>query len=280
VPCANHKWPHFTLLAALLLTGCVGPGRRGVELVYTYDRAALLAELQRRCDSITTVKAKLKMDYQIAGEGAKGCDGVLRYQAPDKVRLRGDADFVGQILDLASDGERFSYWFDLKGRAPEEVTTGTVAGLSQRGGSDLDVLLTTLSVNLGEVLGLVNPSAEKGRTLVAVKTYRDTYVIDLLAPEGDVLWPRRQWVIDRHDLTCRHIEAYGQAGEELVVVDLFGHASPGLGLAPLPREVRLRLVGSGATLRFQLHGVQVNEPLKETLFRLEVPPGASVTTLP
>lgn len=276
----NGKWLHFTLLAVLLLAGCVGPGRRGVELVYTYDREALLRELQRRCDSITTIKAQLKMDYQAAGEGAKGCDGILRYQEPDKVRLRGDADFVGQILDLACDGERFWYWFNLEGKAPEEVVTGTVAGLRQGEGSDLDVLLTTLSLNLGEVLGLVNPSAEKGRTLLAVKTYPDTYVMDLSTVEGDVLRPGRQWVIDRRDLTCRHIEAYGGAGELLVVADLSGHTSPGVGLAPLPREVRLRLVSSGTTLRFQLREVKVNEPLKESLFRLEVPPGASVTTLP
>ena len=277
---ANGKWLHFTILAALLLTGCVGPGRRGVELVYTYDRAELLAELQRRCDSISTIQAKLKMDYEAAGEGAKGCDGILRYQAPDKVRLRGDADFVGQILDLACDGERFWYWFNLEGNAPEEVVTGTVAGLRQGGGSDLDVLLTTLSLNLGEVLGLVNPSAEKGRTLLAVKTYPDTYVIDLVAVEGDQVRPRRQWAVDRADLACRHIEAYGQGGEVLVVMELSGHTSAGVGLAPLPREVRLRLVSSGATLRFQLREVKVNEPLKPTLFRLQVPPGARVTTLP
>jgi outer membrane lipoprotein-sorting protein len=277
---ASRKWTGLGLVGVLLLTGCVTSGRRGVELVYTYDREALLRELQRRCESITTVKAKLKMDYEAPGEGAKGCDGILRYQAPDKVRLRGDADFVGQILDLASDGERFWYWFDLKGRAPREVVRGTVAGLRQGEGSDLDVLLTMLSLNLGEVLGLVNPSAETGRTLVAVKTYPDTYVIDLVAVEGDVPRPRRQWVVDRRDLTCRHIEAYGQDGHVLVVVDLSGHTVPGVGLAPLPREVRLRLVSSGTTLRFQLREVKVNEPLKESLFRLEVSPGANVTTLP
>jgi hypothetical protein len=87
-------------------------------------------------------------------------------------------------------------------------------------------------------------------------------------------------VIDRVDLTCRHIEVYGEGGELLAVADLSGHTFPGVGLAPLPHEVQLRLVASGATLRFQFTEVQANEPLKASLFRLEVPPGAKVTTLP
>lgn len=273
------KWTALTLLGVVLLAGCVTPGGGPIVLVYTYDREGLLAELQRRCDSITTVKAKLKMDYQAEGEGAKGCDGLLRYQAPDKVRLRGDADFVGQILDLASDGERYWYWVDLKGRVPEEVVTGSVADLRQGEGSDLGVLLRTLSVNLGEVLGLVNPSAERGRTVLTVKTYPDTYVIDLATVDGDQVRPRRQWVISRVDLSCRHIEAYGEGGDVLAVADLSGHTSPGVGLAPLPHEVQLRLASSGATLKFQFTEVVVNEPLKPTLFRLQVPEGAQLIDL-
>jgi len=47
---ASRKWTGLGLVGVLLLTGCVTSGRRGVELVYTYDREALLRELQRRCE--------------------------------------------------------------------------------------------------------------------------------------------------------------------------------------------------------------------------------------
>ena len=268
--------------AALLLAlvGCVQPGGRVVDLVRTYDREGLRRELRRQADTVTTLKARVRVDYQAPGEGAKGADALLRYQAPDRVRLRGDADFVGQVFDLASDGERFWYWFDPQGGPPPEVTTGSVEGLARAPEGDLGALLSVLAANPAEVLGLVRlPAETPGRTLL-LKTYPDRYVVDLVAlEEGRRLRPLRQWVLDRVDLTSRRIEAYGEGGRPLVVARLSGHRSPGPGIAPVAREVELRFVDSGTTLRFRLRRVEVNQPIRSSLFRLQVPEGSRLVEL-
>lgn len=264
----------------LVLAGCVGPARRTVDLVHTYDREGLLRELRRRADTVTTLKARVKVDYRAPGEGTKGCDGLLRYQAPDRLRLRGDADFVGQVFDLASDGERFWYWFEPRGGPPQEVVTGSVEGLARRAEGDLEGLLSVLAANPAEVLGLVRPPAEGPRRTFLIKTYPDRYLIDLVAlEEAGRPRPLRQWEVDRVDLTCRRIEAYGEGGRVLVTVQLTDYRRPGPGLAPVARDVELRFADSEATLRLRLREVRANRPVKERLFRLRVPEGARLVEL-
>jgi len=278
----GRRWWLVGALGFLILAGCVAPARRTVELVRTYNRAGLFRELGRRADSITTLKARLDIHYQGPQlEGPQSCDGLLRYQAPDRVRLRADRDFVGQIFDLASDGQRFWCWFiDPEAKAPREVVTGTLATL----GRCPEQGLATLSVNLGEVLGLLRPPEETATQKLVVTTYPDRYLIDLVTlvpskvqgPEGGEPKLLRRWWVDRVDLTCPHIEVFGETGELVLEVTLSRHRAPEVGLAPVAREVRLCWPEAGETLTFQLRDLQANQPLKPSLFRLEVPEGAQL----
>jgi len=261
-------------LLMLALGGCVEPPRRTVDLIYTYERDALLQTLRRRADTISTLGAKLNIHFEGPElKGPQSCDGVLRYQAPDQVRLRGDRDFVGQVFDLASDGERYSYWFiDPETKAPREMVTGTLAGLRRR----RETGLATLSLNLGEVLGLVHPPEESATTRLLVKTYPDCYIIDLVEVDGEEILPRRQWWVDRVDLTCARMEMFGEAGELVMEAELSHYERPGVGLAAVARKVRLHWPRSGESLTFELRAVKVNRPLKPSLFRLELPEGAEL----
>jgi len=258
---------HLTwCLVVLLLAGCVQPKPRGIELVHTYAPDELLRVLRRRSDTITTVKAKTDIHIDSPElRGPRSADGLLRYQAPDKVRLMAERDFVGTVFDLASDG----VYYELRVLDPETkklgaAGSGTVAELRRRS----ETGLAALSLNLGEALGLVRPPGLSVGGRVLVLTYPDRYVIQLLQLRGSELRLLRLWVIDRVTLTCRLIEVFGPAGELVMRVKLGGHQSPAPGLAPIAREVVLAWPEAGITLTLELHRVSANQPLKASLFRL------------
>ena len=265
-----------TCLVMLALVGCVRPERRTVELVYLCDRAGLLQELRRRADTVTTLKAKLNIHFESAeSDGPQSCDGLLRYQAPDKVRLRGDRDFVGQVFDLVSDGERYSYWFmDPETRAPGTTYTGSLADLAGRSEGGL----ASLSQNFGELLGLLRLPEETEGTRLLIATYPDRWLIDLVSVEGGRLELLRRWWVDRVDLACRRIEAFGEDGELAMEVGLGEHKAIGPGLALIAREVRFHWPSSRDTLTFELSELKANEPVRPTLFQVRVPEG--VETVP
>jgi len=249
-----------------MLAGCVQPESRPVELVYTYEPGQLLQVLRRRADTVATLKARLDIHFQGPEmEGPQSCDGLLRYQALDKVRLRGERDFVGEVFDLASDGERYQYRLldsETKALGPEQ--SGSVTELRQspeRG-------LATLTLNLGELLGLVRPPERTATINVLVKIYPDHYVVDLVDVAGDTVYPLRQWWVDRVDLTCSRIEAFGASGELVMEATLSDYQRPGPGVTPLATTLCLHWPGSGETLTLELRDLKANDPLKPSLFRL------------
>lgn len=253
-------------LGLLVLAGCIEPERRRVELVYTYEPAQLLEALRRRADTVTTLKARLNIHFEGPEmEGPRSCDGLLRYQAPDRIRLRGERDFVGEVFDLASDGERYQYrLLDPETRALGPEQTGSVADLRQQPERGL----ATLSLNLGELLGLVRPPEQTATIKVLVKTYPYHYIIDLVDVAGDTVYPLRQWWLDRVDLTCLRIEAFGASGELVMEAALSDYDTLGPGLSRIATMLRLHWPGSGETLTFELRGLKANQPLKASLFRL------------
>jgi len=253
-------------LVLVVLVGCVGPEERQVELVFTYSPDRLLQVLRQRADSVTTVKARLSIHFEGPEmDGPQSCDGLLRYQAPDKVRLRGERDFVGEVFDLASDGNRYQYrLLDPETKAPGPKRSGSVADLRERP----DGGLATLSLNLGELLGLIRPPEGTSTTKTLVKTYPEYFCIDLVDVAGDTVKPLRQWWVERVDLTCSRIEAFGADGQLVMEAALSDYRTLAPGLAPLATTVRLHWPGSGETLTFELRDLKVNQPLKAGLFRL------------
>ena len=258
-------------LILLALAGCVRPERRAIELPQTYDRPDLLGELRRRAETVVTLKAKLNIHFETPElDGPQSCDGLLRYQAPDQVRLRGDRDFVGQVFDLVSDGERYSYWFmDPETRAPGTTYTGSLADLARRSEGGL----ASLSLNFGELLGLLRLPEETADTKVLIATYPDHWLIDLVLVEEAGLRLLRRWWVDRVSLACRRIEIFGEGGELVMEVELDDHDIVGPGLVPLARHVRFDWPGSGEALTFELRDLQANVPIKPTLFQVSVPEG-------
>ncbi len=273
----TRGWQLATGLVVLAMMGCVAPGRPTVELVYSYDRADLVHQLNRRADTISTLKAKLNIHFEGAElDGAQSCDGLLRYQAPDRVRLRGDRDFVGQVFDLVSDGRSYGYWFmDPETRAPGTMYIGSLEDLTRRPESGL----ASVSLNFGELLGLVRPPEETEHVKMLLATYPDHWLVDLVSVEGGRLALLRRWWVDRVSLACRRIEAFGGEGELVMEVELADHRSVGLGLASVAGDVRLHWPDSGERLTFELRDLQANGPLNPALFQVRAPEGVKTVRL-
>ncbi len=253
-------------LGLVVLAGCVEPEARQVELLHTCAPDELLQLLRQRTDSVTTLKARLNIHFEGPEmDGPQSCDGLLRYQAPDKVRLRGERDFVGEVFDLASDGEHYQYrLLDPETKALGPGRSGLVVDLRARP----DRGLATLSLNLGELLGLIRPPEGTSTTKTLVKTYPEYFCIDLVDVAGEKIRPLRQWWVDRVDLTCSHIEVFTADGELAMEADLSRYERPGAGLAPVSRRVRLHWPGAGDTLTFELRDLEANQPLNPRVFRL------------
>ena len=268
----------------LLLTGC-GVSRTRVvpieELPFPSldaSRKELIQNLEEISRSVSTLTASVSFTVS-AGILTRGEETVYRetrgflvVERPARIRMRGEAPLsLVTVFDMVSDGENFQLNVPVQNRVfvgdTSTRATAENAILNLRPQHIMDALFVdvTRHVNSSSVLQVFYEAAD-GR--------RSFYVFEFVDNAGDKPQVIEKLWIDRRDLRVSRKQSFGPEGvrETDVSYDLYQDVE---GIS-FPQRILIERPVEDYSLEINFGGTQLNTPIEESAFMIEIPPGAEL----
>ena len=268
----------------LLLTGC-GVSRTRVvpieELPFPSldaSRKELIQNLEEISRSVSTLTASVSFTVS-AGILTRGEETVYRetrgflvVERPARIRMRGEAPLaLVTVFDMVSNGERFQLNVPGQNRVfvgdTSTRATAENAILNLRPQHIMDALFVdvTRHVNSSSVLQVFYEAAD-GR--------RSFYVFEFVDNAGDKPQVIEKLWIDRRDLRVSRKQSFGPEGvrETDVSYDLYQDVE---GIS-FPQRILIERPVEDYSLEINFGGTQLNTPIEESAFMIEIPPGAEL----
>jgi hypothetical protein len=227
--------------------------------------AEVIAAINANNQKIPTLWATLNYSATIHFEGQTHSlvsdDGMLLFMRPDRFRLIGRKEFVGDVFDLGANGREF--WLKLIPGA-KIMEVGTFADLAHSTGANIKMPVRPDLV--AEVLAVGTFSADLLKPPVPVMRYdgaTDSYVF-VFALQGDYHWfPQREVWYDRATLRPRRIVIYDFEGQPKLDARLTSDKpveSPGIPQSQWPvvaGDFKLYFPDDGSHMEFTLKDIRL-----------------------
>ncbi len=272
------------LSVVLLLPGC-GVSRTRVvpteELPFPSldaSRGDLIRDLQENSSAVRTLTAAVRFTAS-AGVLTRGEETVYRetrgflvVERPARIRMRGEAPLaLVTVFDMVSDGEEFQLNVPVQNRVFVGDTSARVTAenaiLNLRPQHIMDALFVDVDqyVDSANVLPIFYEEVD-GR--------RSFYIFEFVDSAGEAPQVIEKLWIDRRDLRVSRKQSFGPEGvrETDVSYDLY-EAVEGI---TFPRRILIERPNEDYSLEINFDSTQLNTPVEESAFMIEVPPGAEL----
>lgn len=204
------------LLIAILPTfySCAALPQQSITQIEEARAEQVLATLHKKEADILSLKAIFRVDIHGAGFPiSKKIDGVLLYQRPNMIRLKGFSPLGGLIFDFLVGGERYTLRFPKKNL----MFAGKAGDFS--GGEETRMLVQLSLRAMAILLGKVVMAEDRKVDFIEDG---DQYLIKVLSspPGGGYVSEKiiRQIWIDRHDLQVNEFNDLSLDGEVVAIV--------------------------------------------------------------
>jgi outer membrane lipoprotein-sorting protein len=272
------------LSVVLLLTGC-GVSRTRVvpieELPFPSleaSRGELIQNLEEISRSVSTLTAAVNFTAS-AGMLTRGEETVYRetrgflvVERPSRIRMRGEAPLaLVTVFDMVSNGERFQLNVPGQNRVfvgdTSTRATAENAILNLRPQHIMDALFV-------DVAQYVDSSNVLPVFYEAVDGRRSFYVFEFVDSAGDAPQVIEKLWIDRRDLRVSRKQSFGLEGvlETDVAYDLYQDVD---GIS-FPHRILIERPAEDYSLEINFDSTQLNTPIEEGAFVIEVPRGAEL----
>lgn len=246
---------YLILLHLFVVTGCAGFPQRPFLPVDVGTSQEVLNSLRQKEAIISTLKGLFRAS--ISGSGiplSQDLNGILAYQQPDQVHLKGYVRLGVPVLDFHREGDHYDLFLPAEGK----LVSGQVNGEGQDSEWDQTVLLSlrALDAVLGKIAGL---SGSDARVLRGDQFFRIDQVVPPREESGSSseVWVRTQ--VDARTWDIQLIEYFQPAEDLVVTVECEDYRAVKDKQSDEARSVRLpfrvratdhRLMGGTVTLNF------------------------------
>ncbi len=258
-------------LTVMIISGCVSAPTKTLPplRIQTATKEALITKINNSAENFHSLKSNLEIRYRDSStQGARECQGLLAYENPKKIYLKGYRPLIPTFFTLVSrDG---NFWVHLP--RDNVVLTGQVNQLDSSQNLQMgirpDDLLRALNIQA------IPPSTTHSVEMQETPTH---YLLFIFRTDGIDKFLERQIWIERYFLNVEREVFYNQYG--IVDVDITKKDYMNKGPVYMPREIIIFRPDRGSTLFLKSEKLEVNANLKPELFKFQTPPGATVEPL-
>lgn len=281
------------LLSTFCLSGCLFHTRR-VQPQYnpsnlkTANKPELVAYINKQAAQVQTMQATVDIDTSVGGAKKgkvteyKEIRGYVLARKPAMLRMIGLMPIVrNRAFDMVSDGQEFKVWIPPKNRFVVGRNDLVMPNPQQplenlRPQVIYDALLLREIDGNNEVAVLEDSTetivGEKGR-----KYEQPDYVIDVVRGRGNDTWLARKIIFSRETLLPNRQLIYDQNGT--LVTDARYTKYQDYNAVLFPSKIEIIRPEEEYDITLNVIKLDMNQPLDNTKFVLEQPPGAQVIHL-
>jgi len=291
---AAKLWLALSLVLALMSTGCLFRSRRVPQRVVQSNlRSATLDELvnmvNAQSDRIRTLNATVDIDASVGGSikgkitEYKEIRGYILMRQPNQLRMIGLMPIVrNRAFDMVSNGDRFKLWIPPTNKF--FVGSGEVVQPSKNPLENLrpeviyDALIPRPINPENEIAVLENASETTPDPNSKNKVIEEPqYVLDVIRKDKGGWYLDRKLVFDRSDLMIHHQIIYDTRA--YVATDVRYSAYKDYNGISFSSDIDIWRPQEEYSIGLIMVKVTMNEPIADTQFALEQPPGVVVVQL-
>lgn len=267
---------HVSLLivitSLLLLAGCatVSKEEKPARPILEATLEELAAKINRPSENIRSLKAHLTLRYrELGAHGAQQCDGLLAYENPENIYLKGYRFLAPTFFTLVA--KTGTFWVHLP--KSNTVFTGRTQDLNTNESLEMGIRPDDLTRAL--ILAPL-PAASPSYSIEMQET-PDKYVIVVLRRTGTDQFMERQIWVERYFLNVEKEIYYNVYG--VTTVDITRRDYERLGNLDYPNDISIFRPDRGSTLFLKTDKLEINPHLNPGLFDFAIPEGAKVERL-
>lgn len=287
-------WLGLSLLLTLMSTGCLFRSRRVPQRVVQSNlRSATVTELvdmvNAQSSRIRTLNATVDIDASVGGSikgkitEYKEIRGYILIRQPNEVRMIGLMPIVRtRAFDMVSNGDHFKLWIPPTNKF--FVGSGTVVQPSRNPLENLrpEVIYQSLvprpidpqnEIAVLENASETRPDPKSKNKLIEVPQY----VVDIIRKDKGGWYLDRKLVFDRSDLLIHHQIIYDTRA--YVATDVRYSAYKDYNGVSFPSDIDIWRPQEEYSIGLIIVKLALNEPIADTQFALEQPPGVVVVQL-
>lgn len=281
------------VLSTLPLSGCLFHTRK-VQQQYnpanlkTANKPELVAYINKQAAEIQTMQATVDIDTSVGGAKKgkvteyKEIRGYVLARKPAMLRMIGLMPIVrNRAFDMVSDGQRFKVWIPPKNRfvmgRNDLITPNPQQPLENLRPQVIYDALLLREIDGEKEVAVLEDSTE---TIVGDKGHKfeqPDYVIDVVRGHGNDTWLARKIIFSRETLLPNRQLIYDQAGT--LVTDARYTKYQDYNAVLFPARIEIIRPEEEYDITLNVIKLDMNQPLDNTKFVLDQPPGAQVIHL-
>jgi hypothetical protein len=291
---AQKIWLALSLVLALMSTGCLFRSKRVPQRVVQSNlRTATLSELvdmvNAQSNRIRTLNAMVDIDASVGGSikgkitEYKEIRGYILMRQPNQLRMIGLLPIVrNRAFDMVSNGDSFKLWIPPTNKF--FVGSATVVHPSKNPLENLrpeviyDALIPRPIDPQNEIAVLENASETTPDPKSKSRVFEEPqYVVDVIRKDKDGWYLDRKLVFDRSDLMIHHQIIYDTRA--YVATDVRYNAYKDYNGTSFASDIDIWRPQEEYSIGLIIVKLALNEPIPDTQFALEQPPGVVVVQL-